>query len=87
MEDFQIRQAADAVMMAHGVVMGERWAIMDDWAQLLDEVVFDRESEVERMIDGPEHVESVVLSKVEVGALLAGSEGVTGLMMKLIQIN
>jgi len=26
MEDFQIRQAADAVMMAHAVVMGERWA-------------------------------------------------------------
>jgi len=46
---------------------------------LLDEVVFDRESEVERMIDGPEHVESVVLSKVEVGALLAGSEGGDGL--------
>ncbi len=83
MEDFQIRQAADAVMMAHGVVMGERWAITDDWAQLLDEVVFDRESEVERMIDGPEHVESLVAAARLKGMGVARSELVGQLVSRM----
>jgi integrase len=60
MEDFQIRQATDAVLIAHGDALSEPWATADAWAQLLDEVIADRESYAEQMIDGPEHIEDLV---------------------------
>ena len=35
MEDFQIRQAADAVMIVHGDVLEERWAMANDGGRTL----------------------------------------------------
>ena len=60
MEDFQIRQAADSVMIAHGDVLGEEWAAAGHWAQWVESVIFERESELDREIDGPQHVESLI---------------------------
>jgi len=60
LQDFQIRQAADAVKMAHGDVLAEPWAAVADWASWVDAVIFGRESPVSVSFDGPELVESLV---------------------------
>ena len=59
-EDYQIRQSADAVRIAHGQVLEEGWATAVDWVQRVDAVIFTREGGYDPAIDGPENVQKII---------------------------
>ena len=82
-EDWQIRQAADAVRLAHAGMLKEDWAISAPWTQLVESVLRHRDGDGK--IDVPADVEDIIKSVKARGVTDDGAEWVGKLVVHLRQ--
>ena len=86
-EDWQVRQAADAVRLAHAGMLQEAWAISAPWRSLVESVLRDRDrdGDGDGKIEVPIDVEDIVKSVKSKGLTDDGAELLGKLVVHLRQ--